>query len=156
MTAPLLLACNSAESTMSDGSSSNRQPLRYIARVSCRACKQEKGSVLMQPLYHVCACNAALPHPLSQAHHQRCFECENASECCSCRQAYAGTKANSERITCQAGGGMVVTPGSRGHGPKSYLLQKECAESGATNTKHSRVCFKESSKCSSPIKGLTS
>ena len=155
MTAPLLLACNSTESTMSDGSSSNRQPLRYIARVSCRACKQEKRSVFTQPL----SCST-----MSVLAMQLCLHTSHSCQLITRRALTAGTlqrvdaetKANSEGLTCQAGRGMVVTPGSRGHGPKSYLLQKECAESGATNTKHSRVCFKELSKCSRPIKGLTS
>ena len=62
----------------------------------------------------------------------------------------------SQAVTCRAAGGIVVTPGNRGHGPKSYRLQKECAESGATNTKHNSVCFNDSSRCSKPMRGLTS
>lgn len=58
---------------------------------------------------------------------------------------YIGGPADDSNLTCQADDGMFVTPGSRGHGPKSYRLQKECAASGDTNTKQSSVCLSESS-----------
>ena len=69
---------------------------------------------------------------------------------------HAHGKTCSSCLTCHAEGGMFVTPGSKGHGPKSYLLQKECAAFGATNTKQSNVCFSDSSSCSMLIRGRTS
>ncbi len=41
--------------------------------------------------------------------------------------------------TCCTPGGTCVMPGSSGQGPKSYLLQKACADEGSTSTKHTRV-----------------